>query len=79
MDKRIVWVMSQHDSDLLQETLQLDSTSHAFEISLRESIARALKRVKVHDQRIYNQTLILRGRSQELDRVDKMMKGEAIT
>lgn len=50
---RVVWEMSQLDSDLLQETLQMDAQSHAFAFPLRQSIQRALDRVKWYDKQTY--------------------------
>jgi hypothetical protein len=50
---RVVWEMSQLDSDLLQETLQMDAVSHSFSPPLRQSIAKALDRVKWYDAAAY--------------------------
>ena len=50
---RVIWEMSQLDSDLLQETLQMDAHSHSFSSPLRQSIEKALDRVKQYSVENY--------------------------
>ena len=51
--RKVVWVMTQAQSDLLQETLQMDSQSNAFDSSLQTEIRKALNRVKWYTEHEY--------------------------
>jgi len=53
MSKKIIWVMSQAVSDLLQETLQIDAKSNMIDRPLRSQIEKALNHVHWYSEHEY--------------------------
>lgn len=74
MSNVMLWEMSEADANLLHETLHMDSISHSFDPVLRESIRRALKRVKTYYKDTYDALKMTEGRVMEADKVLNMIK-----
>jgi hypothetical protein len=74
MYKRVLWEMNELDAQLLEETLVMDSRSHAFEAPLRRSIAGALKRVKMCSKATYDALKKSEGRLIQVRKTVRMVK-----
>jgi hypothetical protein len=52
--KMTVWIMSDKVSDLFLETLEMDSESIYFDMSLRKEIERGLDKTTMIDKKVYD-------------------------